>query len=30
MPGQKLGELPLIHSNWLTIIGLSPMSPEHK
>jgi hypothetical protein len=30
MPGQKLGELPLVHSNWLTIIGPYPASSERR
>ncbi|MDR3751518.1 MAG: hypothetical protein P4K94_08540 [Terracidiphilus sp.] len=27
-PGQKLGELPIVHSNWLTIFENSPNAPE--
>jgi len=30
MPGQKLGELPLVHSNSLTIIGPYPANPERR
>lgn len=30
MPGQRLGELPVVHSNWLTIIGPYPASSGHK
>jgi hypothetical protein len=30
LPGQKLGELPLVHSNWLTISTLTPPSAERR
>jgi hypothetical protein len=30
MPGQKLGELPLVHSNWLTIFEPYPLSSERR
>lgn len=30
MPGQKLGELPLVHSNWLTIFEPYPASSERR
>lgn len=30
MPGQRLGELPLVHSNWLTILEPYPASSERQ
>ena len=30
LPGQKLGELPLVHSNWLAISSLTPLDSERR